>query len=506
MTENHQFSSQDTSVVGIEKHQRNTNMDPKSENLHLINPFVHKMELIDPLDKVKTAVFTVLLLPFRVFVICLLLLLAWFLACIGLYGLTEEDLRSRPMKGWRRFLKNIICLVGRCSYLAGGMSIRVIGSRCSRDEAPILVAAPHTSFLDSVIVYVTNMSSVIVRKESMDNYVGKLINYTQPIYVWRDDPNSRQNTIKAIKERANSPEDWPQIIIFPEGTCTNRSCLITFKNGAFYPGVPIQPVCIRYPNVRDTVTWTWDGPGVLKLLWLTLTQVHSACEIEFLPIYVPSQEEKENAKLYAHNVRNVMSKALGLPISDYTYDDCKILTRAKEMNLPFASSIIDIEKLRKSIGLKETNIDEKPVMLPKYELDYIEFCQKLEIPQNHSHARKLFSLFDPESSGVIDFRNYLLCTQFLMKLNQPLIDLVKSAFEIYQNDSNGVSCEIFYFIIRHTLGVPDEVIHLIYSQIAKQSSQELITFDDFAKYARGKAEFSKIFTENVDSCEKLKQV
>ncbi|XP_055685448.1 lysophosphatidylcholine acyltransferase isoform X3 [Lutzomyia longipalpis] len=386
------------------------------------------------------------------------------------------------------------------------MSIRVIGSRCSRDEAPILVAAPHTSFLDSVIVYVTNMSSVIVRKESMDNYVGKLINYTQPIYVWRDDPNSRQNTIKAIKERANSPEDWPQIIIFPEGTCTNRSCLITFKNGAFYPGVPIQPVCIRYPNVRDTVTWTWDGPGVLKLLWLTLTQVHSACEIEFLPIYVPSQEEKENAKLYAHNVRNVMSKALGLPISDYTYDDCKILTRAKEMNLPFASSIIDIEKLRKSIGLKETNIDEKPVMLPKYELDYIEFCQKLEIPQNHSHARKLFSLFDPESSGVIDFRNYLLCTQFLMKLNQPLIDLVKSAFEIYQNDSNGVSCEIFYFIIRHTLGVPDEVIHLIYSQIAKQSSQELITFDDFAKYARGKAEFSKIFTENVDSCEKLKQV
>lgn len=90
----------------------------------------------------------------------------------------------------------------------------------------------------------------------------ELINYTQPIYVWRDDPNSRQNTIKNIIDRANSTEDWPQILIFPEGTCTNRSCLITFKPGAFYPGVPIQPVCIRYPNKLDTVTWTWEGPGV----------------------------------------------------------------------------------------------------------------------------------------------------------------------------------------------------------------------------------------------------
>jgi hypothetical protein len=52
-----------------------------------------------------------------------------------------------------------------------------------------------------------------------------------------------------------------QILIFPEGTCTNRSCLITFKPGAFYPAVPVQPVLLRYPNKLDTVTWTWDGPG-----------------------------------------------------------------------------------------------------------------------------------------------------------------------------------------------------------------------------------------------------
>lgn len=41
----------------------------------------------------------------------------------------------------------------------------------------------------------------------------ELINYTQPVYVWREDPNSRQNTIKEIIERATSKEDWPQVAV-----------------------------------------------------------------------------------------------------------------------------------------------------------------------------------------------------------------------------------------------------------------------------------------------------
>lgn len=63
-------------------------------------------------------------------------------------------------------------MVGRWSYLAGGMAITVKGRQASRAEASVLVLAPHSTFLDSVIVYVTNMCSVIVRQESMDNYAG----------------------------------------------------------------------------------------------------------------------------------------------------------------------------------------------------------------------------------------------------------------------------------------------------------------------------------------------
>lgn len=39
-----------------------------------------------------------------------------------------------------------------------------------------------------------------------------------------------------------------------------------------------------------------------------MTQFSTNCELEFLPVYVPSEEEKQNPKLYAQNVRDVMAK------------------------------------------------------------------------------------------------------------------------------------------------------------------------------------------------------
>lgn len=57
----------------------------------------------------------------------------------------------------------------RLTYHAGGMSVVVKGKQASRKEAPILVIAPHSTFLDAVIVYVTGFPSIIVRTESGNN-------------------------------------------------------------------------------------------------------------------------------------------------------------------------------------------------------------------------------------------------------------------------------------------------------------------------------------------------
>lgn len=133
----------------------------------------------------------------------------------------------------------------------------------------------------------------------------------QPIYVCREDHNSRVTTVHDILNRVKNISEWGEIgriLIFPEGTCTNRTSLIEFKQGAFHPGQPIQPVLIRYPNKVDTGTWTWQGPSVFILLWRTLAQFHTSVEIEFMPVYVPNEDEKKNSKLFAHNVQQLMAK------------------------------------------------------------------------------------------------------------------------------------------------------------------------------------------------------
>ncbi|XP_014219649.1 lysophosphatidylcholine acyltransferase [Copidosoma floridanum] len=230
----------------------------------ILNPFVHRLELETTYDKLKAIFLTIFLLPVRLMAITALVIMAWLLACVGLHGLSEEDLRKAPLKGWRRKLRVVTCWVMRAFFVCGGFHyLRVKGRQASFKEAPILALAPHSTFFDALPVTYLGGPSIVAKAETSQlPFFGKLINYTQPVYVWRDDPNSRQNTVKEIIERATSKEDWPQVMIFPEGTCTNRSCLITFKSGAFYPGVPVQPVCIRYPNKLDTVTWTWEGPGV----------------------------------------------------------------------------------------------------------------------------------------------------------------------------------------------------------------------------------------------------
>lgn len=52
---------------------------------------------------------------------------------------------------------------------------------------------------------------------------------------------------------------------------------------------------------------------------------------------------------------NVYCRALGLPTTDLTYDDCKLMIRGRQMNLPHHDDIVEIEKLRQEIGYDENN-------------------------------------------------------------------------------------------------------------------------------------------------------
>ncbi|XP_033223381.1 lysophosphatidylcholine acyltransferase isoform X2 [Belonocnema kinseyi] len=477
--------------------------DTTSLRVDILNPFVHRLELDTTYDKLKTAFLTVALLPFRLAAITALVIIAWLLACLGLHGLSEEDLRRAPIQGWRRKVVPWLCFLGRWTYQAGGMKIVVRGKQASRAEAPILVVAPHSTFIDGGIVYVTGFPSIIVRRESgLNPFIGKLINYTQPVYVWRDDPNSRQNTIKEIIERATSEEDWPQVMIFPEGTCTNRSCLITFKSGAFYPGVPVQPVCIRYPNKLDTVTWTWEGPGALKLLWLTLTQLNSSCEIEFLPVYKPSEAEKTDPKLYANNVRRLMAEALKIPVSDYTYDDCRIISKAHQLHIPHASNIVESHKLRYKVGLLKAKTEEELVQnktgrLPS-EVDLHEFARLLRLDDKEISTQQLFKIQDRLGLGKVDVEEYVFTVLAVANANTE-IDMIHLAFEVCSSNAmQYLNAMELRKALKLAIHIPSEESDRIFFQAKREENSDVVSLDDVLVVLSSRTEYAHMFASSIE--------
>ncbi|VDO11918.1 unnamed protein product [Rodentolepis nana] len=278
------------------------------------NPFVHSIK-ISLIRRFQLYLFAILVFPFRLFFMLIFLFLTLL---VGEFATRGVDY-SKPFCHLRqRLLLPIFIFFGRALFFSGGFIwINQIGRRACCSEAPILVLAPHSSFYDSLVFLALGMPSVVGKVETAASPLGSFIKMTQPILVNREDPSSRQNTLAEIKRRTQAIGEWPQILIFPEGTCTNRSCLINYKQGAFTVGCPVQPVILRW------------GYGI------------------FLPVYIPSEAEKDDPQLYAKNVRAVMAKAANLPTTELSFDDCHRIRKAIQFNIPMAFHINEYGRLTK---------------------------------------------------------------------------------------------------------------------------------------------------------------
>ncbi|KAI8034239.1 hypothetical protein M5D96_012998 [Drosophila gunungcola] len=417
-------------------------------------------------------VLTVLLLPIRVVGCVLSLISAWMFACIGLYGMTLDDLKEKPLTGWRKHMQCMTARGMRMVYTFGSFHyVSMKGRAATPKEAPILVVAPHSSYVDSILVVASGPPSIVAKRETADiPLLGRIINYAQPIYVQREDPNSRQNTIKDIVDRARSTDDWPQVVIFAEGTCTNRTALIKFKPGAFYPGVPVQPVLLKYPNKYDTFTWTWDGPGVLRLLWLTMTQFYNRCEIEYLPVYTPSVDEIADANLYANNVREVMAKALGVPTSDYSFEDVIVMSRARDMKIPFPGDIVEIERTIEKLGLIESHRDAELAkeflrLANTDRLDIITFAELLQ--------RRM---------GTVSLKSFLLCSLFCKLKNSELLTFLRALIHLYSESSQRIDRESFVRLMRHAGGKLNEQKAQALFYALDTDNLGYVSFDTFVEH------------------------
>lgn len=458
------------------------------------NPFVHILKYT-PLEKTRIAVMTVTLFPIRLLMAAFMMLLAWPFAFIATMGRSEDSVE--PQCSWRKIVDIILRIIMRVMWFAGGFHwISVKGQKALPSEASVLTLAPHSSYFDAIPVTMT-MSSIVMKAESKDLPLwGTLIKYIRPVFVSRSNQKSRKTTVEEIKRRAQSGGDWPQIMIFPEGTCTNRSCLIAFKPGAFIPAVPVQPVVIRYPNKLDTITWTWQGPGAFKILWLTLCQLHNEFEIEFLPVYTPSEEEKKNPLLFSVNVRRIMAKALGVPITDYSFEDCQLAMAEGQLRLPVDTCLLEFAKLVRRLGLKSKNAEKdlleygnRARKLEGHKLNLEEFAHFLDLPVSDM-LRDMFVLFDEHEDNRIDVREYVIALSVACRPAKTM-DTLKLAFKMFESDSDGTITEMELSVILKTaLGVSRLSVSRLFSSIDSKDTGK-ITYDMFKHFVDENPEFDE---------------
>ncbi|KAI8504369.1 Lysophosphatidylcholine acyltransferase 2 [Branchiostoma belcheri] len=464
------------------------------------NPFIHDLRL-STWDKIQIAVGSVTIAPIRFLFLLLLLVLSWLIAIIATAGMDT----SKPMTGWRKFCKRVLALMGRIMFFFMGFhNIKIRGKPAPSSEAPLMTCAPHSTYFDIITIFIgEGLASGVSRKEnSTIPLIGALTTSTQPVLVDREDPNSRRNTIEEIKKRAQSGGAWPQVIIFPEGTCTNRSCLINFKQGAFFPGMPVQPVAIKYPNKLDTVTWTWQGPGGLTILWYTLCQFHNRLEVEFLPVYYPSEEEKKNARLYAINVRAKIAAVLDIPITDHTFDDCMLMVAAGKSDMPMDAGLVEFQKLKEKLGLK---LEDMRQLLKKYSsiagkecgvIGIDDFAKHLNLPVTEP-LKELFAMYDRDGTGKIDFREYVIG---LSVVSQPANtdETLQMAFKLFDTEGNGkITEESLAAILRSAFNMEKMDISDLFRAV-DTNGDGFITYDEFEAFSKVHPEYAGLFKTYQD--------
>jgi len=325
---------------------RNELIRKQEEADKLLNPF-QTIEDINPIEWVKMAV-GVVVVPVRFIIVLIVLAIGTIFMCMSVAGADiSKPLSSRRGKAQRIIIYTCSVLMMACF---GVYAPRVIGERASSKECKMLVVGPHSTVMDAIVLaYACRGPSSVGKIETLKSIVGPFLKASQTIFVDREDKENRHQVADEIAARADMKGDWQrQIALFPEGTCHNRTSLLSFRAGAFNPGQPVQPVVLHWSYKNFDPSWTVGCKSRALVVFQTLSQVYHSVTVEFLPIYTPNEEEKKDAFLFARNVRDEMAKSMGVPTTDFSYQDMFLAKFASKNNIRPARTLpFSFETLKK---------------------------------------------------------------------------------------------------------------------------------------------------------------
>ncbi|MCO5611379.1 hypothetical protein L7F22_065632 [Adiantum nelumboides] len=400
-----------------------------------INPFADPRPPITPLR----IVFFILMLPLlilRVLLLLIILVIGYISVKLALIGV--KDPLFRPFPSWRRSLFWPVRIGVRAImfFVFGYYWIPTKGKCAPRNVAPIIVSN-HISFLEPLFVFYAHLPVIVSAKENAElPLVGVFLHALQIIPVDRVSPNSRHDAAAQIKRRAMD-NVWPHVAIFPEGTTTNGKVLISFKTGAFSPGLPIQPMVVRYRNINPA----WVNTGPYPILLHLMTQPINFMEVEYLDICVPTRHEMTHPHSFADRVRKSMAQALNVRSTDHTFLDAKLAIEAVKLQQPAELTLAEFGVMERLFHL---NYDTAKAYLEKFSsmdathsgyLRIDQFLDALNLPLT-PFTQEVFQLFDTADKGYINFREFVAGMAFL-STQTSFSSAIEVAFRACDADHDG---------------------------------------------------------------------
>ncbi|KAH0680531.1 hypothetical protein KY284_021616 [Solanum tuberosum] len=292
-------------------------------------------------EKVLLGIALVTLVPMRVIGATTVLVVYYLICkiCTAFWTPNREDEQEdyAHTGGWRRtvmmqsgmFLSRVMLFVFGFYWIRetyqpinlNGNSNNEDGSKQQAEELerPGAIVSNHISYLD-ILYHKSSSFPSFVAKRSVAKLplVGLISKCLGCVYVQRESKSPDFKGVSGVvNERireAHQNKSAPIMLLFPEGTTTNGDFLLPFKSGAFLSGAPVQPVILRYPYQRFSPAW--DSISGARHVILLLCQFVNYLEATWLPVYYPSQQEKDDPRLYAENVRRLMAHEGNLLLSD----------------------------------------------------------------------------------------------------------------------------------------------------------------------------------------------
>lgn len=468
-----------------------------------VNPFTNRSTRSGVYFYIKLVLGAVILFPLRLILLIPVVLLALAFLKLITFGLRNKAGASKPQpyRAWRRALLSIFrFLVRIILFIFGFYWIEETGQP---DPSAPMIVAKHVSYWEPVFFASRLAMSPVSAAANSASIVGQAMLALQAILVHRESAESRKAVAEELKQRArlfmDNPGQFPPVLIFPEGT-TASNAIITFKIGAFSPGVPVQPVNVSYPHAHFDLAWS-GGISLPMSVFLTGCQLYNRMKVDWLPLYIPSPEEVVSPQRYAGNVRALMANTANLPVTEHGYADMVLRVEAAKLSMEANFSLTITPILERFTNLTLQGIKD---MLRQFRaadidgngtLDFFEFCQAVRLPPS-SLLRKLFDLIDTDGSGAINFQEWLLSLCLLSGTHAVPEDTVRIAFSIFDKNGDGLITSDEFCSMLHQLRPleTDEVFRALFADIDSDNSGS-ITFEEFFDYSRSNPLHASLLSE-----------